>query len=115
MIHYAIRRPREDDDGDRDCVLVVRAYGLRGESRDYMPANQGGGKVSFAVNAAGQVYKQSSLCTWAGLSPQTETFVALNHATSSEGLGVMPKRLKSGSDHHRLKICGPSNGRHKIT
>ena len=28
--------------------------------------------------------------------------------------GVMPKRLKSGSGHHRLKICGPSNGRHKI-
>ena len=26
----------------------------------------------------------------------------------------MPKRLKSGSDHHRLEICGPSNGRHKI-
>ena len=28
--------------------------------------------------------------------------------------GVMPKRLKSGSGHHRLEICGPSNGRHKI-
>ena len=26
----------------------------------------------------------------------------------------MPKRLKSGSGHHRLEICGPSNGRHKI-
>ena len=32
-----------------------------------------GGKVSFTINAAGQVYKQSSLYTWAGLSPQTET------------------------------------------
>ena len=29
--------------------------------------------------------------------------------------GVMPQRLKSGSGHHRLEICGPSNGRHKIT
>ena len=28
--------------------------------------------------------------------------------------GVVPKRLKSGSGHHRLIICGPSNGRHKI-
>ena len=28
--------------------------------------------------------------------------------------GVMPKRLKSGSGHHRLEICGPSNSRHKI-
>ena len=28
--------------------------------------------------------------------------------------GVMPKRLKSGSGHHRLEICWPSNGRHKI-
>ena len=28
--------------------------------------------------------------------------------------GVLPKRLKSGSGHHRLEICGPSHGRHKI-
>ena len=29
--------------------------------------------------------------------------------------GVLPKRLKSGSGHHRHgEICGPSNGRHKI-
>ena len=34
---------------------------------------KGAGKVSFTINAAGQVYKQSSSCTWAGLSPQTET------------------------------------------
>ena len=34
---------------------------------------KGGGKASLTINAAGQVYKkQSSLCTWAGLSPQTE-------------------------------------------
>ena len=26
----------------------------------------------------------------------------------------MSKRLKSGSGNHRLEICGPSNGRHKI-
>ena len=31
---------------------------------------KGGGKVSFTINAASQVYEQSSLCTWAGLSPQ---------------------------------------------
>ena len=37
---------------------------------------KGGWKVSF-INAAGQVYKQSSLYTWAGLSPLTET-LALN-------------------------------------
>ena len=34
---------------------------------------KGGGKVSFTINAAGQVYKHSNLCTWAGLSPQAET------------------------------------------
>ena len=28
--------------------------------------------------------------------------------------GILPKRLKSGSGHHRLEICGPSNGRHKL-
>ena len=27
---------------------------------------------------------------------------------------VMPERLKSGFGHHRIKSCGPSNGRHKI-
>ena len=26
--------------------------------------------------------------------------------------GVLPKRLRSGSGHHRLEVCGPSNGRH---
>ena len=38
---------------------------------------KGGGQVSFTINAAGQVCtnKQSSLCTWAGLSPKTETLV----------------------------------------
>ena len=25
---------------------------------------------------------------------------------------VLPKRLKSGPGHHRLVVCGPSNGRH---
>ena len=30
------------------------------------------------------------------------------------GGGVLPKRLKSGSGHHRLENCGPSNSRHKI-
>ena len=27
---------------------------------------------------------------------------------------VVPKRLKSGSGHHGLVVCGPSNGRHKL-
>ena len=39
-----IRRAGEDDDGDRDCVLGVRAYGPRGENRYYVPANQRRGK-----------------------------------------------------------------------
>ena len=34
---------------------------------------KGGGHVPFTVAAAGQVYKRSSLCTWAGLSTQIET------------------------------------------
>ena len=28
--------------------------------------------------------------------------------------GVLPKRLKSGSGHHRLEMFGPSNGRQTI-
>ena len=31
-----------------------------------------------------------------------------------EGGGVLPKGLTSGSGHHRLKIFGPSNGRHTV-
>ena len=34
---------------------------------------KGGGHVPFTVTAAGQVYKRSSLCTWAGLSAQIGT------------------------------------------
>ena len=35
---------------------------------------KGRGKVSFTINAAAwYIHKQSSLCTWAGLSPLTET------------------------------------------
>ena len=68
------RRAGEDDDGDRDCVLVVRAYDLRGKNKRKMCLEtKGGGKVSFTNNAAGQVYKQTiELCTWAGLPSQTE-------------------------------------------
>ena len=28
--------------------------------------------------------------------------------------GVLPKRMKSGSGHHRPEPCGPSNGCHKL-
>ena len=28
--------------------------------------------------------------------------------------GVLIKRLRSGSGHHHLEFCGPSNGRHKL-
>ena len=34
---------------------------------------KGEGHVPFTVTAAGQVYKRSSLCTWAGLSAQLGT------------------------------------------
>ena len=54
-----IRRAGENDDGDRGCVLVVRAYSIRGKNRDSVPGSQTRGKVSFTINAAGQVYKQT--------------------------------------------------------
>ena len=40
-------------------MLVVRAYGIRGKNRDNVPENQRRGKVSFTINAAGQVHKQT--------------------------------------------------------
>ena len=73
-----IRRVGENDDSDRDCGFVVRAYGLRGENRDYVPANQRRGNVSFTINATGQVFKQTiELCTWAGLSRQTDLSIEI--------------------------------------
>ena len=46
--------------GDRDCVLIVQAYGLRRENRDHMPANQRRGEgVVHNPNAAGRVEKQT--------------------------------------------------------
>ena len=57
-------------------VTACLAFGLTvSEAKTEIMCLQtkGGGKVSFTINAAGQVYKQSSLCTWPGLSPQTET------------------------------------------
>ena len=32
----------------------------------------------------------------------------------ARGKGVLPKRMKSGSCHHRVKSCGPFNGRRKL-
>ena len=56
-------------------VTACSAFGLTvSEAKTELMCleTKGGGKVSFTVNAAGQAYKRSSLCTWAGLSPQTE-------------------------------------------
>ena len=57
-------------------VTACSAFGLTvSEAKTEIMCLQtkGRGKVSFTINAAGQIYKQSSLCTWAGLSPQTDT------------------------------------------
>ena len=35
-----IRRAGEDDDGNRDCALVVRAYSIGGKNKDNVPGNQ---------------------------------------------------------------------------
>ena len=39
IVSPIIRRAREDDDGDRNCVRGVRAYGLRGENGGHGPAD----------------------------------------------------------------------------
>ena len=57
-------------------VTASSAFGLtvsEAKTEAMCLQTKGGGKVSFTISAAGQVYKQSSLCTWAGLSAQTET------------------------------------------
>ena len=56
-------------------VTATSAFGLTvSEAKTEIMCLQtkGGGKVYRSPSIAGQVYKQSSLRTWAGLSPQTE-------------------------------------------
>ena len=86
-------------------VLVVRAYGIRGKNRDKMCLEtKGGGKVPFTINAPGARYtnKQSSLCTWAGLSPQTETL-----ALKQRGVFREPGRASSGTKWKSMiaRVC----------
>ena len=54
-----IRRAGNDDAGDRDSVLIVRAYSIRVKITDIVPVNHGGGKVNCTINPVGQVYKQN--------------------------------------------------------
>ena len=74
-----IRRAGEDDDGDRDGVLVVRAYGIRGKNGDNVPGNQRrwGRCPSQSMQPARYTNERSSLSTWAGLSPQTEALALI--------------------------------------
>ena len=62
-----ISRAEEGDDGDRDCVLDVRAYDLRVENRDYVPANQrrGEGVVRDLCSQPG-IRKTIELVYWGG-------------------------------------------------
>ena len=58
-------------------VTACSAFGFtafEAKTESMCQQTKGGGKVSFTINAAGQVYKQSRLGTWAGLSPPTENF-----------------------------------------
>ena len=41
-------------------------------------------------------------------------YPSLDKGEGERGGSFLPKRLESGSGHHRLEICGPFNGRHKI-
>ena len=56
------RRAGENDNGNRDRVLSIRAYGLRRQDGDYVLAENDEGEISFSITAAGQVYKQTTLC-----------------------------------------------------
>ena len=53
------RRAGEDDDGDRDCVLGVRAFSLRRQNGQKVSADKRCAKAPFTIKAAGHVYKQT--------------------------------------------------------
>ena len=86
-----IRKGGENDDGDRDRVLVVQAYALSGKTRDNVHANQRrwegvprnqcsrpGIQASNRNCVVGRDYRRRN-------RPQHK-----NIAGSSEGLGVLP-------------------------
>ena len=57
-------------------VTACAAFGLtvsEAKAEIMCLQTKGGGHVPFTVSAAGQAYKWSSLCTWAGLSAQIGT------------------------------------------
>ena len=78
------RRAGKDDDGDRDCVLVVRAYGLQGENKDYVSANQRRGEGVL-----------DNQCSRPGIQTKIE-FVYLSGAiTADRDLGIeVTRRLQ---------------------
>ena len=59
------RKAGKIDDGDRDCVLVVRAYSRLGEHRDNVPANERRvqGVFHHQCSTPGKRTNKSSLCT----------------------------------------------------
>ena len=88
-----IRRAGEDDDGDRDCVLVVWGYSIRGKNRENMHGNQSGGKVSFTINAAVQVYKQTIQFVYLGGAVTADRDLSIEITQSLRG----PGRASSGT------------------
>ena len=65
-------RVRGDDDGCRDSVCGVQAYGPRGQDGDHSPENErwGGRCHSLSLQPVRCTKKRTSLCAWAGLSAQ---------------------------------------------
>ena len=86
-----IRRTGEDNDGDRDCVLGVRAYGLRGKNGYYVPANQrrGEGVVQNQRSRPG-IQSNNRVCELRRGYHRGQRPFHLSNAASSEGLGVLP-------------------------
>ena len=71
------RKGWREYDGDHDCMLVVQAYGLRGNNRIICLGTTDGGDASLRINAASQAYKQTTEFMYLGEATTADRDVSI--------------------------------------
>ena len=87
-------------DGYHDCVLVVRAYGLRGENRTICLQTKGGGNAPLIINAASQVYKQTTELVSLGGATTAERHLTIEITRRLDGAWACSQRYKTETYDH---------------
>ena len=100
-----IRRAGEDDDDDHDCVLGVRAYGLRGENRDRVPTEQSSVDCVIHLQCSRPgINTNNSVCVLRRGHQRRQIPLHQDDASSSGGLGVLPAVQYEIYDHPGVRV-----------